>query len=140
MNKPASKMLPAAELHALLEKACEKLIFISETDSAVEPFIDSAIDVIDTGSVARALDRKPTEAVEQLDLRTFFEKLTRPREWHNESQKRLTQRFAELEKLLEENLEDPKVFRFGTIRIDMFAVGKNSDGDLAGVKTMAVET
>jgi hypothetical protein len=78
--------------------------------------------------------------VEEIELRTFFEKLTRDRDWHNGAQQRLTKRFAELEKLLTENLDDCKVFRFGTIRIDIFVVGRDGEGNLAGVRTVAVET
>ena len=140
MKDPTCEMLPAAELQATLEKACKKLIYISETDSPVEPFIDSEIGEVTKASVAQALNRRPSEAVEEVELRDFFEKLTRTRDWHNEAQQQLTQRFAELEKLLKANLEDAKVFRFGTIRIDIFAVGKDTDGKLAGVKTVAVET
>jgi nuclease A inhibitor-like protein len=140
MKRPAGEQPSSAELQKDLEKACEKLIYISETDSPVEPFLDSAIDEIIKDTVARALGRKPAEAVEEMELRAFFEKLTRTRDWHNDAQRRLMKRFADLEKLLVENLDDPKVFRFGTIRIDIFVVGRDADGNLAGVKTVAVET
>lgn len=140
MKRPAGKQPSSAELQKNLEKACEKLIYISETDSPVEPFLDSTIDEITKDSVSKVLGRKPAEVVEEIELRTFFEKLTRDRDWHNDTQRRLTKRFADLEKLLVENLDDPKVFRFGTIRIDIFVVGRDADGNLAGVKTAAVET
>ena len=140
MNENAPHRLSSSELREQLEEACEKLIYISETDSPVEPFQDAPIDVISKSTVAVVLGRKPIESVEQLDIRVFFEKLTRNREWHNSSQKRTTERFKQLEKLLIENLEDPGVFRFGTIRIDIFVVGKDASGKLVGVRTMAVET
>lgn len=140
MIDPTPETLSSAELQSALEKACEKLIYISETDSPVEPFIDSKIDEISPAAVAKALERKSSETIERLELRAFFERLTRDRDWHNAAQQRMTRRFAELEKLLESSLRDAKVFRFGTIRIDIFVVGKDADGNLAGVRTMAVET
>jgi hypothetical protein len=42
--------------------------------------------------------------------------------------------------LLEENLADLTVFRIGSIRIDIYVVGLDADGNLAGIKTKAVET
>jgi hypothetical protein len=140
MKYPAGGRPSSSELQKDLEKACEKLIYISETDSPVEPFLDSAIDEITKDSVAKALGRKPAEALEEIELHTFFEKLTRDRDWHTDAQQLLTKRFAELEKLLTENLDDCKVFRFGTIRIDILVAGRDGEGNLAGVRTVAVET
>lgn len=138
-EKPPSR-LSSAELQLALEKACEKLVHISETDSPVEPFVDSSIAEMSAAAVAAALGRNPGEAVERTDFGSFFEKLTRDRDWHSAAQERMKQRFAELEKLLAANLEEPAVFRFGTVRVDIFVVGRDSDGNLAGVRTMAVET
>jgi hypothetical protein len=45
-----------------------------------------------------------------------------------------------LRQFLEQNLTDLKVFRIGRIRLDVYVVGLDSEGNLAGVKTVAVET
>jgi hypothetical protein len=140
MKEDSPARLSSEALQKALAKVCEKLIYISETDSPVEPFIDSNINEISEEEVARALNRRPSEAKEQVDLNIFFEKLTRERDWHDEAHKKRAKRFADLEKILRANLDDPGVFRFGTIRIDIFAVGRDSSGKLAGVRTMAVET
>src|SRR5688572_27901183 len=140
MIDPTPETLSSAELQFALEKACEKLIYISETDSPVEPFIDSKIDEMSPAAVATALERKPSEKMEQLEFRAFFEKLTRDRDWHNAVHRRMTKRYAELDTLLESNLQDAKVFRFGTIYIDLFVVRQDADGNLAGARTIAVDT
>lgn len=140
MKEQTFPRLTSAELLSELEKACEKLIYISETDSPVEPFLDSQIGAVSSATVTSALQRNANEAVEEANFSVFFEKLTREREWHTPAQERMRQRFAALKDLLTENLDDPRVFRFGTIRIDIYAVGKDSEGNLAGVKTVAVET
>ncbi len=140
MDQKPPQRLSSVELQRALEQACAKLVYVSETDSPVEPFVDSSIADVSPGSVSAGLGRNPGEAIEQVDFESFFEKLTRARDWHTAAQERSNQRFAELEKLLAANLEQPAVFRFGTVRIDIFVVGKDSGGNLAGVKTMAVET
>jgi hypothetical protein len=45
-----------------------------------------------------------------------------------------------LQKLLEENLEDLIVLRTGRIQIDIYVVGLDAAGNLAGIQTKAVET
>ena len=49
-------------------------------------------------------------------------------------------RFAELKAVLESQLTDLKVYRFGTISISTFIVGRTSTGELAGLLTGQVET
>ena len=140
MKEITTRRLSSSALQEQLEEICKNLIYISETDSPVRPFMDSKIESITSNSVARALGRVSTEPVERVDIQVFFEKLTRSREWHRATQKTTAELFGRLEKLLTENLEDASVFRFGTIRIDIFVVGKDARGNLSGVKTKAVET
>ena len=52
----------------------------------------------------------------------------------------IAKRFLELQKLLEENLRELKVFRIGRIQLDIFVVGIDKSGSLIGVSTKAVET
>jgi hypothetical protein len=74
------------------------------------------------------------------DFHEFFERLTRDRDWFGDAERARAKKFLELQKLLEENLVDLKVFRFGRIRIDIYIVGLDTDGNLSGVSTFAVET
>jgi hypothetical protein len=83
----------------------------------------------------------PADApVEGLDVRAFFARLTRTEGWHDDAQRAQAKKFLELQTLLEENLRDLKVFKVGRIRLDIYAVGLDVDGNLLGIKTRAVET
>jgi hypothetical protein len=50
------------------------------------------------------------------------------------------QKFANLKRVLESELTDLKLYRFGTIEISTFIVGRTKTGELAGVLTGQVET
>ncbi len=50
------------------------------------------------------------------------------------------QRFAQLKTVLESQLTDLKVYRFGEIEISTFIVGRTRTGELAGLLTGVVET
>ena len=53
---------------------------------------------------------------------------------------RKAKRFAALRELLSEDLKNLTVVRVGHIQIDVFIVGENAAGCVAGVRTKAVET
>jgi len=123
-----------------LENACEGLIFISETDAPVKPFAGSAAAAITPQTILEQTGRPPNEPVEERDFDEFFERLIAIREWYGEDEKGRAKKFLELYSLLKEFLRDRKVFRIGRTRLDIYAVGSDKDGNLAGVSTYAVET
>jgi hypothetical protein len=41
---------------------------------------------------------------------------------------------------LENELEDIRVIRVGRIQVDIYVIGNTKDGEVAGIKTFAVET
>ncbi len=49
-------------------------------------------------------------------------------------------RFLALQKVLETNLHDIKVYKVGTINIDVYVVGQAADGTYEGIHTKVVET
>ena len=109
-----------------IERACAGLIYVSETDAPVSAF---------TGTVT-ARD----QPIEERDFAEFFSRLTANRDWHGAAENAKAKKFLTLQKLLEENLRDLRVLRFGERRIDIFIVGTDNDGRLMGVRTKAVET
>jgi hypothetical protein len=123
-----------------LNDACDGLIYISETDSPVVPFLAGKVEMLSAATMRQIAGKDIKEPVEELDLASFFEKLTRQREWFTKADLDRSKRFLELQALLEENLRDAKVFRLGRIRITIYAVGLGPDDHVAGVKTLAVET
>ena len=130
----------AAGLFREIEEACEGLIYISETDVPVLPFSGPAADEPTGELILQQTGANADAAIEEVAFETFFGQLTVIRDWFGEPQKAKAAKFLELQKLLEENLRDRKVFRIGTIQVDIFAVGLTEDGSLMGVTTSAVET
>ena len=119
----------------------EKLVYISETDSPFEPVSGGKISNVTIESVLDNLNlERPARDIEETDFDDFFEKLIRPRHWDRPEDSMRRDRFARLRDLLKENLTDIHVFRLGKVQIDIYIVGIDADGRLAGVRTKAVET
>lgn len=122
-----------------LRTACRSLTFISETDADVVPFITSSPASKSLRSFLKALDVSSTD-VEEIAFEEFFERLTREREWFGEPEKKRAERFSSLRDVLAKHLRDLRVIRIGRIRLDIYVVGLDASGRLAGVKTKAIET
>ena len=113
---------------------------MSETDAAVEPFFGGKAETSIREQILKVSGHGPKTPVEEADIDSFFAHLTAIRDWYTADQKRNTRRFATLEHLLRDELSDLYVFRIGRIRIDIYVVGVDRNGDLRGIKTKAVET
>ena len=127
-------------LSATLSTVCEGLVYISEMDAPVTPIFGAAADTVTREIILQQANLPGDSPVSELSLDAFFGRLTEIRDWYGDAEKLRAKKFSELHKLLGENLSDPKVFRIGRIQIDIFAVGIDEDGRLAGVTTKAVET
>ena len=123
-----------------LFKACEGMVYSSETDSPVTPFFadDPGLDLI---SLVRAsLGCGKSVPITTYDFEEFFRRLEAHRDWHGAEEKQIARRYARLRKLLTENLESIQVFKAGKNQIEIFIIGKTAEGKIAGIKTYAVET
>ena len=61
-------------------------------------------------------------------------------DWFGDEETATANKFAELKKLLEDNLRYLKVFKIGKIELDIYIVGLDVESNLIGIKTKAVET
>ena len=129
-----------SELFHEIERACEGLIYISETDAPVLAFAGQPADAVTANVILQQTGLAADAPVEERNFAEFFDRLTAIRDWYGEAEKARAQKFLELQKLLEENLSELKVIRIGRIQLDIFAVGIDKDGCLMGVSTKAVET
>ncbi len=127
-------------LSPTLAAACDGLIYVSEMDAPVTPFLGSAAETVTGAIVLQQANLPGDSSVAELSLEAFFGRLTEIRDWYGDAETLRAKKFSELQKLLGENLSDPRVFRVGTVQVDIFAVGIDKDGHLAGVTTKAVET
>lgn len=136
-----NEWLPKFKGRVLLEKIAALtggLTYISEIDAPVEPVNAGPASLVAVGYLDKNADR--SVGVRQTTSKEFFSRLTAQKEWFGPDEQRSARRFADLERLLEENLRDLTTFRVGHIQIDIYVVGLDADKDLIGIKTKAVET
>lgn len=140
MHEREKISLTGEKLFTALRKVCTGLVFVSETDSPVEPFLvekKHGISLAAFTAGKRSFDEKNFKTDSATD---FFERLTRHAEWYGEREIRAAARFSELRDLIFGNLIDVELIRVGSVRIEIVIVGRDAEGNLAGVKTSSVET
>ncbi|PZO23201.1 MAG: hypothetical protein DCF25_00825 [Leptolyngbya foveolarum] len=125
-----------------LENACKDLWWSSEADYPVK--------VVWQPSVVG--DRNPTvinqwissvheeSKIEKVDLNDFFERATTPKSWHTKDDKVQLSRLKCLKELLNAELSALQVYRCGEVEIAAYVLGYSTEGVLAGVQTVLVET
>ena len=128
------------DLRERIAAACEGLVYTSETDAAVEPFAGAETDAVTAEILLAQIGAGTDASVAESSFEDFFDRSSAEKEWFGAAETARAKKFLELYKLLEENLNDRKVFRVGTTRTQIYAVGIDSDGRLTGVQTNAVET
>ncbi len=158
-NGYGSDGMGTAEASTALVAAADGLWFTSESDYRMEAFTVVGAPAITTAnaktvlaSVYVARSGEPTLAertVEQVTIARTFDRYTVAEEWWEESQVADAARWQALRDVFEVELEGATVFRFGRVdrsggaltgAIDVFIVGVTADGDLVGLRTIAVET
>lgn len=134
-NSPGTKIKTDA-----LAKALTGLIYISETDADILPFTGDKTSEVTALEIRKQSGTPSDVTIETVDPEGFFERLTTIKEWFGDVEKERAARFLKLKEELMRNLTQLKVFRIGTIRVDIYVVGIDTGGRLVGVKTRAVET
>ncbi len=133
------KSLAGQELSQALVEACRDLVYISETDRAVIPLFEKE----NRGTPLSEFVCSQTERPDPVDVSPasiFFDRLTKDQEWHGEREQTAVRRFSKLRNLLSDNLKGLRLYRQGRVRIDLFVLGHDSEGNIAGIRTTAVET
>lgn len=140
MNNKTEELVSGRELIDEIESLCKGLIYISETDARVVAFTAGIASEVTSLMLVKIADINSGSQCEEADFETFFDRLTAVHEWYTSEQKKNTKKFARLRDLLNANLSDLNVFRFGKIQIEIFAVGLDAEGNLVGIRTRSVET
>jgi Nuclease A inhibitor-like protein len=81
--------------------------------------------------------------VQEMSLQDFFAPAVEAQDWHEAVDRQRVQQFQMLLQWLEENLSDGKVYRFGTIEIEIHIVGKiinEVEATWLDLATKAIET
>ncbi len=125
---------------ALIARACDAMVYISETDAPIAPVDLGPADSFDGETILQRAGLKEGTVIEEVDAERFFAKLTVIKDGQSDSQKTKAKKFLVLQEVLEKNLRSLRVYRFGKIQIDMLIVGTDATGHILGVRTNAVET
>jgi Nuclease A inhibitor-like protein len=113
-----------------LVNAAKGLLYISETEAPLEPFLLDSGELNDE-QLVKAAGATKGSPVEQADLDSFFRTVSSADK----------PKFEKLSKVLHEQLSGAKVYRIGDEADKVLLVaGKTTDGKWAGVKTTVVET
>lgn len=116
------------------------LAWVSETDAAIEPFVGDEAPVVTTKELCRQLGFRSDTAIVQDNAAEVLRRLSADHDWHGPAEQLRAKRFEDLRRYLDATLTDLKLFRVGNIRKDIFIVGLDSKGRLAGIRTSSVET
>jgi len=134
--------LCTAELQRSLAALTEGLTFPSESDY---PFVYAERPSTGTGAITatafRAAFAVPAgQAIEVRSLEQTFRWIATERPDMDADERALARRYAALRDALSANLTDVQVFRFGTVQVQVYLVGRTRCGSLAGLQTVAIET
>ena len=116
------------------------LVYLSETEASITPFFGGRVEKGLRKAVVDEVEEYKYAEFEEISVDSFFKRITTIHDWSGEKEKENAAKAAELYKLLKNRLKNLTVLRFGTIQIDIYVVGIDPDGKLAGVRTRSVET
>lgn len=139
MKVRRKKTLSGKELSDAIAEACYGLIYVSETDAPIEPISIPKHESMKLSEAIRDLLDAKQDLTEEPAAR-FLDGLTTDREWHGQREKAKVKRYSKLRKLLEEHLTDMALFRAGRVRLEIVVAGLDPEGNVAGIRTRAVET
>jgi hypothetical protein len=123
-----------------LERAAAGLFYVSEADFPLEVVhFPAGRGPPGAAAVARATGHARAPCTEQT-VEAFFATAVTPRPWHGPTDGEAVRRFRALVRVLQTQLRDTRVFRFGTLDIDAYVLGVTSAGDWAGLRTHLVQT
>ncbi len=116
------------------------MVFISEIDSEVKPILVKKSEAALGTDAAHFLTESGTGYIEERPVDEFFARLVLDREWHGDKERSMVRQYKTLQELLYANLTHLRQYRAGKIKVTIYVVGYDNEGNLAGIITNAVET
>lgn len=121
--------------------ASEGLLFMSETDAPITPFVWEESTPFSIAALRETKGYDASTPITRLDVDEFFGSATRTFDWHGPEERERVRRFEVLLATLKSCLSDLAAYKVGASgAIDVFVIGKAEDGTFAGVSTQVVET
>jgi hypothetical protein len=122
-----------------LKQATEGLLYTSESDYPFDVFLWQTNTLTPKQLLTKTKHAKNTP-VQVGDFAQFFAQVTEEKDWYGPEEKEKVAKYKQLVNTLQTLLSDIQVYRVGEIEIDVYLVGKTSEGSLAGISTKVVET
>ncbi len=132
------------QILALLRDASQGLVYSSESDRPFEPFIIKAPklnhDYTATQFAETLNPDVPIAHAEERSLENFFARHTDTSDPYDSGAQAIRPRYEALVECLLRNLDAPKVVRIGRIEVACYVAGWAPDGNVVGLRTVAIET
>jgi Nuclease A inhibitor-like protein len=130
--------MTTAEIIDRLKQATADLVWTSESDYPFEVITCDRGTEISPSALFK--DSIVDKSIETITLKDFFAPALATEDWYGDEELVSVDRYQKLVSTIEANLSEVKVFRVGAVEIEVYIVGKTTDGDLVGLKTQVVET
>jgi hypothetical protein len=133
---------PDAALRERLEREAEGLTYTSESDRPFEFFFLPGAGDRPPGveAFARLVGAAAAAPLEERDLDEFFLRHAETSDPYDAEAQRIRPRYERLRETLRNELRWTTVYRIGRVEVQCYVVGGDGRGNLAGVRTVAVET
>jgi hypothetical protein len=133
---------PDPKLRERLEHEAEGLTYTSESDRPFEFFFLPGAGDRPPGveAFARLVGAEPVAPLEERDLDEFFLRHAETSDPYDAAAQRIRPRYEALRETLRNELRWTTVYRIGRIEVQCYVVGGDGRGNLAGLRTVAVET
>jgi hypothetical protein len=135
-----SSTSPDPALRARLEQAAEGLTYTSESDRPFEFFFLPGGGDAPPGAEAFGRLVGATGPVEEWTLDDFFMRHIETIDPADTEAHRVRPRYEALREALRSALRGTTAYRTGCVEVQCYVVGGDGEGNLAGVRTVAVET
>ena len=121
-----------------LTQASQGLLMPSESEYPFEVFVWENVELTPQ-KILELTNYPPATSIEQVELDYFFRNVATEKDWHDKIQKENVTKFQNLVQVVKDNLAELRVYRIGTIEVNVYIVGKTNDG-VAGLATKVIET
>ncbi|MFN9061295.1 MAG: nuclease A inhibitor family protein [Pseudanabaena sp.] len=129
--------MTAQEISDRLSQLADGLLFPSESEYPLEPFVWESTTLSSENILERSLQPSDT-TIEAIALEDFFAPVVTDEDWFEDEDRAIAQRYRDMQGLIA-TLENVQVYKVGKVEIDVYIVGAIGP-DLIGLKTQVIET
>ncbi|AKD55585.1 nuclease A inhibitor family protein [Spirosoma radiotolerans] len=141
-SKSSDEVLKNSSFREQAGPLLSDLLYPSESDESIEPVTCylKQTDPLTVSQIKDWLMLPPSIYVEEQPEADFWEPVTTEQDWYGDEEKARTASFQKLKETVESTLTVRQVFRVGESEMDVYLLGRQSDGERAGIKTKIIQT